>query len=443
MLNEINNNVEMFQKSQLENLVKNIQDNGSLYEIKLGIKNFNLFPKKLIKSRLVNTLKIPKSETYNINVDIENNMIVLQDKKFDDNLIVFCELTHQGVQSVNFYNSLINTVKPNLILLEQEPYENYKSTENSLEFDSYIEDFSDINEFRNFLKENKCDRNYSLKGTDNIYNNKKELMEIESILYCALNKKVKVTLFDLNHHEYLNSLISCKENFFSEENKKSISILNNLEISAWVNSQFGKGCKNCTSFLSRSEMEWNPLSLEYIIDKKNLPNYGMGVFLKAKKIYNKIKENNKKKIIIFSSDSLTLVNKFLDFSNDPDILEKSKEFNFEDYKREFNLKNLNNEIMMDNLTSGMLLKEKINIYSNNPPFYYEKNNEDFKKLYKENFLKNFEIFYDFGDSESLKFDSDESEGNKGLMKYKDCSPYNFFSSLKEIKNTMKNGGIKI
>ena len=457
ILNEINGNVEMFQKSQLENLVKSIQENSNIYEIKSGIKNFNLFPKKLIKSRLVNTFSMPKSDDYNINIDIENNIIVLQDKKLEDNLIVFAELTHSGVQSINFYNSLINTVKPNLIFLEQEPFEIHKTSQSNSErqsFSEYQDKFSHLQEFKNYLKDNKSDRNYTIKGSDFVYNDKKELMEIESIIYGALTKKVKVNLFDLNHEEYLNTLfnnqiINNKENidFFNEDNKRVISILNNIEISAWINLQLIKGCKNCTSFLSRNEIEWNPLSLEYVVNKRNMPNYESSLLLKTKKIFNKIKDNKNQKYIIFSSDTLNIAKKFIEFSN-----KNSKEKDYaetffhsfnQNYTKEFSFKN-NDEKYYDIITCSMLMKEKYYIYSFNPPFKIKANGEtEFLKEYKKHFLKNFDLFYNLNQIEELNLENEEENNEnflntneKPLLKQKDCSPYNYIQSLKNIRESM-------
>lgn len=457
----------MFQKSQMENLVKAIQDNPSVYEIKMSIKNFNLFPKKLIKSRLVNTLKLPKSEHYNINVDIENNMIVLQDKKLDENLIVFSELTHSGSQSINFYNSLINTVKPNLVFLEQEPYENFDSydgdKENAqLKFKSYIDDFYHLQEFKNFLKNNNCDRNYTLKGLDSIYNGNKELMEIESIIYGTLSKGIKISLFDLTQEEYLNTLLlfNAENNieFFNEENKKIISILNNLEISAWINLQILKGCKNCSSFLTRSEIDWSPLSLEYIVNKKNLPNYNNTLLLQAKKIFSKIKETRNHKYIIFSSDSLNLASKFLEYSNN--YIKSSQTFGAENdhfftkfaesYKKDFSYNEENKAAMLNTITCGLLLKEKYNVFCNSPPFIVPKQFEsEFIKEYKKEFLKNFDLFYNFENSDQINFDNNENSiheqqrndihglvKNQKLLRAKDCLPFNYIQHLKAIRSRM-------
>lgn len=457
ILNEINTNVEMFQKTQMENLVRSIQENSSIYEVKVGIKNFNLFPKKLLKTRLVNTLSIPKSDNYNINVDIENNMIVLQDKKFEENLIVFADLTHNGIQSINFYNSLMNTVKPYSIFVEQEPFEIYQQNKLNSEkysFMEYKEKFFHLQEFKNYLNENKSDRNYILKGQDLIYNYKKEIMEIESIIYGALSKNIQVNLFDLNHHEYLNTLIyntKCQSDFFSNENKNVISILNNLEISAWINLQLLKGCKNCTSFLSRNELDWNPLSLEFVVNKNNLPNTELPLLLKTKKIYRKIEENKNKKYIIFSSDTLNLTKKFIEFSNKNSIEkiegEKLIEDFYKEFIREFSLspKTLNLEKYFDIITSGLLLKEKFHIYSKNPPIKIKTTEEtDFIEFYKKNFLKNFDAFFNLELADELNFEEDKennegfvlNKNEKSFIKYNDCSPYNYFQSLKEIRKNM-------
>jgi len=457
LLNEINGNVEMFQKSQMENLVKSIQENSNIYEIKTGIKNFNLFPKKSIKTRLVKSLNIPKSDDYNINVDIENNMIVLQDKRLEDNLLVFAELTHSGAQSINFYNSLINTVKPNLILLEQEPFEIYQASkfhDEKLTFVGYKEKFSDLSEFKNFLKDNKSDRNYSIKGTDYVLNDKKEIMEIESIIYGALSKNINVNLIDLNNQEYLNTIINNnfddnkeKNVFFNEDNKKIIAILNNLEISAWINIQLIKGCKNCTPFLGRKEIDWNPLSLEHVVSKRNMPNYESSLIIKTKKIFNKIKENKNQKYIIFSSDSLNITKKFIHFSNknskerdDADVFIKS--FN-KNYIKEFSFPN-NEREDLEVITCSLLLKDKYYVYSSNPPFNIRSNDQnEFMKEYKKYFLKNFDLFYNFDNLESLNFEIDSQENdnilNKSeqtLIKIKECCPQNYFESLKKIRKSM-------
>lgn len=467
----------MFQKQQMENLVKDIQENSNIYEIKTGVKNFNLFPKKLIKTKLINTLSIPKSDDYNINVDVENNMIVLQDKKLEDNLIVFAELTHNGSQSVNFYNSLMNTVKPILVFLEQEPFEIYQETnsmdntsDSKIKFIEYKDKFSHIQEFRNYLKDNKSDRNYILKSSDYIYNEKKEIMEIESIIYNALNKNIKINLFDLNHQEYLNTLLHkneddnnyYKKNFFNLENKKVISILNNLEISAWINLQTIKGCKNCTSFLTRNEIDWNPLSLEFVVNKKNLPNYKEALYLKSKKIFDKISEKKDQKYIIFSTESLNLVKNYIEFSNKNSKIRENADLFFNNFKRKFirefslNFENSTNkenkledneEINLDDyfdiLSCSLIMKEKFHVYSKHPPFKIKKSEQsDFIKMYKQNFTKNFDIFFNLESTDISEFDNEDKnelildKNEKTMLKFNDCSPYIFYQNLKNIRENM-------
>ncbi len=123
ILDIMNSNSELFSKNELENTIKVLSE-PEFSEIKKFYKKpINLFKKKSHKleiNNLCSAYDLHDTNKFNINIDVEHSVYALNEKD-SERVITFVEMTHLGKSSVDYYNSLIKSVNPSVIFLEQEP----------------------------------------------------------------------------------------------------------------------------------------------------------------------------------------------------------------------------------------------------------------------------------------------------------------------------------
>jgi hypothetical protein len=452
----MNESPEMFKKSDLERTVKLLSDN-KYYQIKSEIsKGLNFF-KKVSKGKLNTTMELDSklSNKYNSNVDIENNLIVLTDKFNENRNIIFVELTHSGQSSLNLYQTLIKTMNPGLVLIEQEPY-----VEGSNKFDN----FQDLNNFKKFIKD-FSESNLEIKNNHVINNSVDALSEVESIILNSLtpsgmssNSKKKVVLFDVPYHNYFKSFLhfskldpklNSQDKLISIRDK--LTCLNLFEINNWLSNQETLGCKTCASFFNKREVNWYPLHLEFLVNKNTLPNSSYVRNFKINKIFNSIKEE-KENVLIFASNTKQLCYDFLQYTENS---KSDNQFEFDDY---FDSKELNSDYNSEILSLAFLLKENFKKFYKSPPI---KVNCTDLSLLKNKMANDFEHIYLINNelevlsSELSKFSKEESSSDeissnqikrKSFIigknstarssgdKLKSCEPNNFINTTLEYKN---------
>lgn len=412
-INIMNETPEFFKKNHLEDAIQ-IISSKQYADIKSSVKGINLFKKKPAKVEQKNILSALDltSKKYNINVDVENNLIVLVDKEIEEKHIVFCELTHKGMESLNLYYSLINSMEPDLVLVEQEPYQISKVITKgdilSTEVNEYSS-FENLNKFKEFIKE--YNRYYTFKK-DYVYDlSRSNYCEVESIVYNSLRKNKKIFLLDMPFSKYTKSFVKSFDSYKynKEEFKQIASVLNINDIITWVAVQENIGCKKCASFLNKKAIDWSPYHLEFIM-KDYLPNYKYILDYKTHKINDKIK-STKKNVMVFSSNINDLCKGVLQTDNLEHI---SKE----DEREEINFTSDD----LDLITLALNLKENYHKYITNPPFeLHNVKQEDFKR-YQKAFKNNIEQLYCLNSTLNIE---DENSN---------CESVKYFATLNEISN---------
>ncbi len=123
ILDIMNTNSELFSKNELENTIKVLSE-PEFSEIKKSYKKpINLFKKKSHKletNNLCSAFDLHETNKFNISIDVEHSVYALNEKD-SERVITFAEMTHLGESSVDSHNSLIKSVNPSVILLDQEP----------------------------------------------------------------------------------------------------------------------------------------------------------------------------------------------------------------------------------------------------------------------------------------------------------------------------------
>lgn len=466
----MNASPEVFKKQHLEQILDQIlnlntkqQYSEIVQMMKTGKINFMKNEKssskssKLERSKLNNLLNL-KSKNYQINLDVENNLIVLLDKeKEDEKQIIFVELTHQGLNSLNLYSTLIKNLDPDYILIDQEPYYNNfsnisdeiidnKSNNNSKsqQIQKHVF-FNDIKKFKDLLRDNFTSinsKNYlTFKGPLAFNLKDKSYLEVESLINIALTDNKMVELIDLDYKEYIKSFLYY-DNFINKHQTfkfEHLEILNVLEISSWLSLQESIGCKKCASFFNKKSIDLEPLNIEYLFDKKQLPNYEYIISKKVNRITEIINKNNK--VMIFGSDILNL---FKNFLNKEDIVNNSNNNNMhlklEEEINSFNnineanhnIKFKNTEILngdyLNKLTQALLTKEYSKKFINFPPFEIKEDVHEYRKT----MIKNINKLYGLDFNEINTFI--ENEFNNYDKDTSNCEPLNYIKYLNNFKN---------
>ncbi len=451
----MNESPEMFKKSDLEKAV-NILSNNKFYEIKSEIpKGLNFF-KKVSKGKLNVTMELDTklSNKYSSNVDVENNLIVLTDKFNENRNIIFVELTHGGQSSLNLYQTLIKTMNPSLVLVEQEPY-----VEKSIKYDN----FHDLNDFKQFIKD-FSGSNLEIKNNQVFKNSVDALCEVESIILNSLtpssmscNKK-KVVLFDVPYHNFFKSFLhfsrldpNLNTQYKLNSIRDKLTCLNLFEINNWLNTQEILGCKKCASFFNKKEVNWYPLHLEFLVNKNKLPNSSYIRTYKINKIFKHISEE-KENVLIFSSNSKQLCYDFLEFNDDKSLYNSQLEFD-----DNFDYKELNSDYDSEVLSLAFLLKENFNNFVKCYPI---KSNTLDLNLLKIKMTRDFEHVYLHNNEMQIlskelqqlmqdEISTDQNSLNQINRKYfktsknftndsstnkiKSCEPYNLIKSILDYK----------
>ena len=219
------------------------------------------------------------------------------------------------------------------------------------------------------------------------------ITENESILnyiknYCP-PKLNKIIFNELTTCEYINSFINSEYKLEENKLKELTHLLQNLEIVNWLLLQEKVGCKKCASFFNKQIVNWQPLNIEYLIDKSLLNNYEYTLNKQTDNILNEYNNNSNENMIVFSSDALALCRNFMKKS---DSAEEIKIY-----------KTIDNVIIdkenIDKIVFSLYLKENFQNYFFNLPFQTEVNRvklleqffKSFNKSAKENITwkKNF------------------------------------------------------
>lgn len=467
----MNDNPEMFKKHDLESVVKTLSD-AKFYQIKGEIsKNLNFF-KKSPKSKIISSIgwegKDLVNKKFGVNVDIENNLIVLTDKFNENRHIIFVELGHNGLSSINLYQSLIKNMNPSTILIDQEPYQMVTQEVNKGVINSEVtsfDKFDDFNFFKSFLKEHEIKGlglNLQIKNANVFSDNIPS--EVESLIYHSLvntqisHSKKKAVLFDLPYSTFIKSFIHYSmemkiNNSSLNEIKNKISVVNLLEIIHWLTVQEALGCKNCASFFNRSEVNWSPLHLEFLIDKNSLPNAPFIRHFKNKKISDCITNTNKTdSVMIFGSNILDLAENFINYSHTAEEKEKDFQYDFDDCFQNSDLNNENLEL----ISLGLHLKEKYKNFLINPPLKMKNIDEKNLKILRTNYINDFQELYGvskekieevmanketipdgISESNSIGKKKSLSLRNRKELSNKSCEPESFLNSLLKSKIEME------
>jgi hypothetical protein len=423
----------MFKSLDLERTVKLLSDN-KFYEIKSEIKRLNFF-KKIPKQKINTTIGFINSNQYRVNIDIENNLIVLTDKFNADRTITLVELTHSGTKSTTLYNSLIKSMNPELVLIEQEPYIN-----NIDNIYTKIDIFDNLNNYKEFLLSTKLQYEISSNVVMDKY---KMVLEVESIILNALQSSValgsvkkQVRLYDVPNHNFFKSFL----HFYKESSKDDLNMikqriqcLNIMEIYNWLKFQEAVGCRNCASFLNKAEVSWYPLSLEFLINKNTLPNADYINQYKQNRI-NQSLEENKNNVIIFAQDIIKICEQILNKENNKEnILE------FDDY---INNTDLKTDLEKEKLSLALHLKENYKSYYTNLPFKVNKDVANLEHFFKKDyeFFNKLDNFGDLIDEINNTNSSEETltkneknfinrKNNLKTMNTKGCEPFNYLKQL--------------
>jgi hypothetical protein len=459
LLDVINQDIEMFKKSHLEQAVK-VLSNKSFLEFKS--KNYNFF-RKSPKNKTLNIIDL-KTNKYNLSVDIENDLIILTDKLNDNRHIIFAQINPNGLHSVNLYNSLIKNMNPGMILIEQEPFQTTSMIEESGKISTEIskyESFSNLQSFKDFLKiyskENKME--YYLKK-EYIFNSKQmdNVCVSETITNYALSLgKKSVYYYDLPFHNYVRSFIHKTENFQTkdfEEILRILSVMNLLEIISWISAQEALGCKNCASFLNKKEINWSPLKLEFLISKSILPNFEYMMDYKINRIYQLLHANKEKEsVLILSNDCIETVSRYLELHNlkSEEIQGRKIEQEYDDFIAEEDFKNKN---ITHIISLALLLKENFQNYFETPPIKL-KNVDKIYLTQIRSQMKN-DYSYIYGLDEKITEDQNLAHLGTSLIPEKEneekettsfkkinkkpsvCEPTRYIQNLIKNKNVMNN-----
>lgn len=413
----------MINKQNLEETVKMLQ-NQNFYEIKrtFGKGGLNFFRK--IKNKNPSTLLDLQTNKFNIHLDNENNLIILNDKITDNPQIIFVELTHEGVDSLNLYNSLIKTMNPLYILIEQEPFQINRILNDDKNINTDISkrgEFEEVDLYKSYMK--KVNQDLILKK-DNYYKIvTNELKPIESFIYQSLCLKNKnVVLFDVPYHKFVKSFSHyLKKNENNNNNyeflRQFTSILTSLELISWVSAQEKIGCKTCASFFNKKEIQWQPLKPEFLIDKQLLPNIEFIKNYKVKKIEEFVNKSQNRTAMVFSSDVRNLCNDYLNSNN------KNIEFEFDENFENSHFSDQNN---INYISLALHLKENSLDYFNKPPIKMQDVSKENFKNFQNSFNRDFDYIYDFKINEIDKLITKKQENEKM------CYPYNYFKTMNFI-----------
>lgn len=304
-------------KSQKKNDIYEYLGLESINNIKLIDKN-NINNNVLSKKNQISLLQtytnkvddyLNRYKNEDISYDIENDVIML---KFKNNkTIIFVELLDLTNNGLSLYQSIINNIKPNIVLINNEPLEyciknnsqNIKNSVKSVSIFKQKEDIMNIIETKGDIYKYKSFNNEVYYNTEGSIKN---LAIVESIIYHAVKNNIQVELFDLPIQLFAASFAQClidKNKSTNNEylsNLLSITKLMNLSsLYTWSEYQSLNGCFKCASFLNKNTVPIEPYSLEFSFDKKQLPNYK---YIKAYRI-NKLIQAYKlnESVVVFSN----------------------------------------------------------------------------------------------------------------------------------------------
>ena len=456
ILNIMNTNTEMFKQADLQEAIK-ILSHPKFYDLKSEVGVGLNFFKKSPKSKIIQTMSMQHDkEKFDMNIDVENNLIVFTDKLNEKRHITFVELTHEGLKSLNLYHSLLKNMDPSTILIEQEPYQKNKyEISNTISNDIIKHDnFGSLPLFKDFMKNHNTDMSFQ---KDHVINRKtKQYCEVESIIYQALsdkgnfihqNNKKNVILFDVPFHNFVQSFSHFLDEKSYQDYKDNFTLINLSEIINWLSLQESLGCKSCASFLNKNETLHKPLSLEFSVDKRFLPNHQFVLNYKINKIIKHVFVENKGSIInkqgaiIFASNIKELAQAFKEKIyhsdvDDADACIKENEFEFDDYIT-------NNNFNPKNLSLSLLVKDNYQKYYTEPPLKLKNISKENFELFQNQFINDYSDLFGVQsyDIERIKntilkhpfLDDEETDVNASPMKTKSFSSKYKTSSDKPSK----------
>lgn len=340
-VNHIIDNNEFLKDSQLAELnslinsknFSSLVSNDFLTDAKRRTNNnnhkamkINLYKKKSKiqkRSDLLTALDINKTSFDHFSYDPENQVISLrmgEDKEDNDSAnllsstsinksvnefnksISFVELEDTSSTGLSLYQSLINTLKPNKILINNEPLEylEFNNKENKV-INKSISSFKDHQAYLNMIKEMGV---YKIRPLNNeIFYKSNDLAITESIICYACYNNISTELFDLptsdfliSFYKYTNSLSKDKLNDLNQLTK----VTHLLSLINWINIQENSGCVKCANYFGRKAIPSQPLSLEFLIDKSLFPNYSIINSYRISKLVDSF--NNNDRVLVFSND---------------------------------------------------------------------------------------------------------------------------------------------
>jgi hypothetical protein len=411
VVNIMNDYPELFKHDQLEQVVKTFSSKDFL-DIKASLKkNINLFKKKTSKIEQNNILQLLdlNSNKYKISVDVVNQFIVLIDKKHYDKHIIFVELSHCGMESLNLYSSLVKSMNPKYVLVDYEPYTISKGFKDNGKINTNLTEytrFKDAKEFKDILK--LFNNSFTVK-TNNIYDlATKQYLEVESIIYSSLLDKREVILFDNSYNTYVKSFVDSLDKASFGDYLNYISTFNILEIVSWIATQEKVGCKNCASFLNRKSINWTPNHPEFLF-KSSLPNSNLLLQQKANAIRETIKNSKiEDNIVIFTTKARELAGATINFieGDESGSRQNDESGSRQNDEIEFNLRDQDPKTV----ALALLLKQSNvnNMYFNNPPIRlknveaddFKRYQVDYKELFEKIYFNNLAKDFDVGEMKS-------------------------------------------
>lgn len=398
-LNFISTYPDYFKKNQIEEITKIINSesikslvtpdviSGILSRHNSSLKSkkitFNVKKSKsIIKNDLIhNCLKVNKFLFNYIRYDSENVCLqfgnekqnksqnLSEDDNFDvskfQNLITFCELDDIQTNDIMYFQSLINSINPNVVLINNEPFvsfnnNSFKSTNTSaLEERKY---FKDKQDFIQLLEKIGDYKSRNLESTV-YYKSSGYLAIVESIIFYCCSKNIKSELFDLPINDFVSSYLDKIESFkFSQDVNVLADLTNIVSLLNWIKIQENSGCLKCANYFNKKAIKIEPTPLEFLFDKKILPNYEKINTYRIKSLYEAFKTD--KNVLVFTNDIFSDTKDFIDYYNLTD-----------EERKNYDMKNVNAPLDLKNKDYSKAI-ESLKFKSNSDRFYFNKMNDN-------------------------------------------------------------------
>ncbi|CDW77264.1 UNKNOWN [Stylonychia lemnae] len=237
--------------------------------------------------------QISPPENLLIDFDFENRVVIIKNKKTQQMIILFGS-DHHCEDSINFGKQLMDTFKPQTIMVEEKPIETLKQELYEDDKGNIYPQINDLisvlkgQEYKSFIQESVIENpeNFTYDSKKSIvyannYNGVGIKMPTDFPTYAAYHlekqskfiEDAKIVLCDLSQTEMASSFILSMDQKKRRLLQSQLKYQILLDTTSWISDIHRSGCQTCASFLNRNKVSAYPSKPVQLLSQKQMPSF--------------------------------------------------------------------------------------------------------------------------------------------------------------------------